>query len=259
MVAPCVAGCGLIVGDPQGHLVDPRAADAGADGCPGTAGPASVIVTSTGGSYCVDSTEVTNTQFAAFLAAGYSLAAASVPAGCEGFTSGTALVPPSDWPADPGAQNFPVRNLTWCQAYTYCIWAGKRLCGQIGGGPVAMSGANDPTVSQWFNACSHGGSLAYPYGNTFSPSTCGGATQMSSLANVKMPAACIGGFPGLYNMSGNVYEWTDACSSNKVDGFCLARGGAWDSPDDELPCAHTHTWQRNLSNGNIGFRCCADL
>ena len=34
----------------------------------------------------------------------------------------------------------------WCDAYAYCEWAGKRLCGKIGGGPNADADYADATV-----------------------------------------------------------------------------------------------------------------
>ena len=164
--------------------------------------------------------------------------------------------PAVGWPAEPGTQSFPVVQVTWCQAYAYCAWAGKRLCGQIGGGPLAQANAANASVSEWANACSDGGSLAYPYGNTFDSATCGGQLAMSQIANVKTPLTCVGGFPGLYNMSGNVWEWTNAC--NNAD-YCCAMGGAFDGTAVDLACSGVRPWLMSAPAPNIGFRCCADL
>ena len=233
------------------------AADAadGGGGCPGSQGPPSVLVTSAQGSYCIDSTEVTNAQYGIFLKAGFQLPATNVPLFCEP-EAGSMDYTPSVWPAQPGTQSFPVIQVTWCQAYAYCAWAGKRLCGQIGGGSLAESNATNPTASQWFNACSAGGSLTYPYGNTFDAATCGGMVAGSQIANVKSPAACVGGLPGLYSMSGNVWEWIDACTNTNS---CYAMGGAFDGTSTDLACSGIRPWQETAPATNIGFRCCADL
>jgi len=234
------------------------APDAAEGGCPGSQGPPSALVSSAAGSYCVDSTEVTNAQYGAFLDAGVQLAAGGVPAGCA-VDGGSTDYTPGAWPAPPGSDRLPVVNVTWCQAYAYCAWAGKRMCGQIGGGALAQSSFADPAASQWYSACSKGGTLVYPYGDTFDAATCGGQAAGSSLVNVGPPTGCQGGFAGLYNMSGNVWEWTDACASFAPTAACYTMGGAFDGTASDQECVSNRSWVRNASAGNIGIRCCADL
>jgi formylglycine-generating enzyme required for sulfatase activity len=223
-------------------------------GCPGTQGPAPVLINSDAGSYCIDSTEVTNAQYALFLASGYQLPAADAPIGCE-VDGGSMNYTPNVWPV-LGGSLLPVVQVNYCQAYAYCAWAGKRMCGEIGGGALLQSRVNSAADSQWYNACSATGTLAYPYGNTFSSATCGGMAAGSQISNVKTPAACTGGFPGLYNMSGNVWEWTDACS---LGGSCYTMGGAFDGTTTDLECVSNRSWAKNGYAGNIGIRCCGDL
>jgi sulfatase modifying factor 1 len=67
-------------------------------------------------------------------------------------------------------------------------------------------------------------------------------------------AACEGGADGLFDMSGNVYEWTDACA----DSACLIRGGAFDVPSDNLTCDASHEMDGPSGHReDLGLRCCA--
>jgi formylglycine-generating enzyme required for sulfatase activity len=204
----------------------------------------------------VDSTEVNNAQYAQFVASGYSPGPADVPAGCDPTTS---PMPSDEWPPPPGGDALPVISISWCQAWSYCHWAGKRLCGQIGAGPLLEQYRTDATQSQWFAACSKGGTQAYPYGQMYDPSICGGQNVTTSVALTGSRPACQGGYPGLYDMSGNVWEWTDTCASTSPTDFCDTRGGAFDSRYDELQCSGLRIWKRNSSAHNLGFRCCAEL
>jgi sulfatase modifying factor 1 len=223
------------------------------DGCPPARGPAAVRIHAGSASYCIDSTEVTNAEYQDFLSAIGAAGPSGAPSvGCEQEPS---LTPKENWPPAPGTETFPVVHVDWCQASAYCAWAGKRLCGRIGGGALAVGGPeHDAAQSQWFNACTMGGARAYPYGASFDMNACGGP-----LETVGARAQCIGGYPGIYDMNGSVWEWNDACDSAKPDSFCHAYGGAFDSTPEELACAVTpRPWTRSAGAANIGIRCCQD-
>jgi sulfatase modifying factor 1 len=225
-------------------------------GCPPTRGALTVKVTSASGAYCIDSTETTNAQYERFFASGFALAADAIPAGCPPTIDPT---PSNNWPYDPGDDDFPVDDVNWCQAYSFCAWAGKRLCGQIGGRALAPVNSTNAVFSQWFNACSKGGALTYPYGDTFASSTCGGQAAGSDRALVHSHPDCEGGFPGIFDMSGSVWEWTDVCASADPGAFCDTMGGAYDSTESELGCIGERNWTRSSAANNIGIRCCQDL
>jgi len=219
-------------------------------------GATQIKVTSGSTPFCIDSTEATNTQYAQFVASGFTSSA--IPGGCEQLTDPT----PSDgWPAGAGYEQYPVTNVNWCQAYFFCQWAGKRLCGQIGGGALAPPNNGDASLSQWVNACSQGGALTYPYGSSFDANACGGQAANSRVAIVGTQPGCVGGVPGVYDMSGNVWEWTDTCSNSAPasNAFCDAMGGAFDSMPTELECVGERNWTRSSGAANIGIRCCLDL
>ncbi|MGD0526911.1 MAG: SUMF1/EgtB/PvdO family nonheme iron enzyme [Polyangiaceae bacterium] len=225
-------------------------------GCPRTQGPSQVMITSGSSPFCIDTTEVTNAEYTQFVGSGFTLSGSGIPDGCGTLTGTT---PGGTWPYPSGEDDFPVTNVNWCQAYAYCQWAGKRLCGQIGGGSLANSYDTNATYSQWLNACSGGGALTYPYGDTFEQGTCGGQAAGSMIAIVGSSPACVGSVAGLFDMSGNVWEWTDACGTGGATAFCDAMGGAFDSVQAELECVGERNWTRNAGANDIGLRCCLDL
>src|SRR5262249_6636582 len=104
--------------------------------CPSGRGPAMVLAKSLSGqTWCIDSTEGTQAQYAAFLAdkAGD---VSGQSAECQWNTSYVPLSACSRFPSfDPVARkNKPVSGVDWCDALAFCKWAGKRLCGAIGDG-----------------------------------------------------------------------------------------------------------------------------
>ena len=90
-------------------------------------GPEMVRIDAGAGSYCIDTTEVTVANYNAFIQAtgGMSIDAPDV---CNTAAPG----PLADHA--PSDQNLPVGDVGPCSAWSYCSWAGKRLCGMIGDG-----------------------------------------------------------------------------------------------------------------------------
>jgi formylglycine-generating enzyme len=216
------------------------------------AGPLMAPVGTSG--FCIDTSEVTNEQYAGFLAATNM---PTLPAVCAGSLQGFA--PTMGWPYATGQESLPVVWVTWCDAWAYCAWAGKRLCGKVGGGTDPQSGIADPTSSQWFAACSAGGTLAYPYGAMYQAGVCYGAAPANSeLEPVESHAGCVGGYPGIFDMSGSVWEWEDSCSAQTgLADFCQLRGGSLNQDQTALTCAENDVANRGGSTGDRGFRCCA--
>ena len=258
----CVSGgcTGAIIGDAQ------RCASAtGCDestlppgACGGKEGPSSVVVD---GKFCIDSTEVTNADYAKFLA--QKPPTSLQPAGVCDFN--TTFTPGAGWPAT-GGETLPVVNVDWCDAYAYCAWAGKHLCGRVGGGE------DNPTdvatiTNELYYACSRGGTRAYPYGDTYDPKACNGNEASTTVAvlPVKSLPTCEGGFSGLFDLSGNVAEWQDACET-KTGPNDRCRQGAWGlglegtpSSTTQLRCDAFAADDRAQQFPDLGIRCCGEL
>ncbi len=157
----------------------------------------------------------------------------------------------------------PIACIDWCDAWAYCLWAGKRLCGGTDGG-AAKTGVGED--GRWYLACSRNGDglHAYPYGNERDASACNGMDHpnagQSPLRSGSL-ATCQGGFAGLFDMSGNVNEWVDGCepaSDSGAEDQCRLAGGSCGSEIEALPCGYYRTRPRNNVNPAVGVRCCWD-
>jgi sulfatase modifying factor 1 len=131
----------------------------------------------------------------------------------------------------------------------------KRLCGKIGGGTADPGAYLDANSNEWFRACSAGSGQKYPYGNDHGPGKCNDiSAPTTSPIDVGSYAQCVGGYPGLYDMSGNVREWEASCNVNG----CYARGGAYVDLQDNVACSAAILTTRSAATKELGFRCCSD-
>ena len=167
----------------------------------------------------------------------------------------------AEWHLATAARNLdlPVANVDWCDASAFCAWAGERLCGAVGGGSVPMASPIDPITNQWVRACSQAGARVYPYGNTYDATTCWDAQPMTgSVAAVASNPGCEGGYPGLFDMSGNVNEWIDTCAaaSGALDMCGDLGGGKYYTAATDLECTSLELRPRDDRHSDLGFRCC---
>jgi formylglycine-generating enzyme len=229
--------------------VDTSSTSDAASACPSGRGPTMDRLVLGAGSLCVDRTEVTNAQFAAFLAAG------EFPPPAPGCIAGASHVPTSGWPAPPAQSAHPVVNVTWCAAHAFCTWAGKRLCGARGsGGPIDVPLIGNPAFDEWSAACSRDGAFAYPYGSTYAAKACNGDDfgERTTAPVGLLPSCASDGGP--LDLSGNVWEWINACATTG----CYAHGGAFNSKSSELGCeAKVAVTADAAALPTVGFRCCA--
>jgi formylglycine-generating enzyme required for sulfatase activity len=228
-----------------------------------------------GADFCIDATEVSVEQYNAWLTGNPNPA----NQGSECASWNTSFVPSTDatnycnyfdYPAVvANSPKRPIRCVDWCDAAAFCGWAGKRLCGSIGSGSNAFNKPTDPDENEWFRACSQAGTRDFPYADIFNEMACIGAEYDGNPAvepgkdyprDVGSTASCEGGFPGLFDMSGNVEEWEGSCNgSNSKDDACLTRGGAFTHLEGDLMCASNVGTTRGTNSIIIGFRCCADF
>jgi len=269
------AGTGGAAESSSGSASGPCAGVCGTPGCGACPVVDVVVVAAPAGTFTIDKYEVDNASYNAFLAQSPSPSLA--PAACADNTSyipgeltelGLTATDIAEANANCGEWNMfhreddkPVACVDWCDAAAYCAWAGKRLCGDFAGGGyvIEMPGAHaDPAVSEWFAACIGPSATAFPYGSNYDDTVC--SDDNGGPEPVGAYPLCEGGYPGIYDMSGNVAEWDNACSDyNNPDWNqnCLLRGGTWYQTGAEAQCdAYRDVPRYNMAD-SVGIRCCS--
>jgi formylglycine-generating enzyme len=237
--------------------------------CPNTGrGPTMVNIAG----LCVDSTEVTNDQYQTWL--NTSPSTAGQPQRCSAWNFSFARAK-SMQAYESG--NTPVVYIDWCDAYAFCQWSGKRLCGKIGGGPNAPADWAQPTKSQWYYACtSNNAANVYPYGAPYNANACNGFDYPSPgtlpVGSLPLCHGTADPFTTIFDMSGNAEEWEDSCTTAASGGLdkCNLRGGGAHDSSTYLQCNSNWAIERDISQSasykanssthfadSVSFRCCA--
>lgn len=132
------------------------------------------------------------------------------------------------------------------EARSLCKQLGKRL----------------PTQSEWETACLGSNRLKYSYGNDFVKGNCMTGVEGSKIKK-PVPSGTLDNCQSdynIYDMVGNVYEWTD----DGVSKYQWIRGGSYGSPQDTCNCygKHPGSDQENSFRfgygGRWGVRCAKD-
>jgi len=234
--------------------------------CPTGKGPKMVRVGTTANNFCIDSTEITVAQYREFTTAKGNDTSGQ-PAACAWNTDYTAGL--------GGLDDIPIAGIDWCDAYAYCKWAGKRLCGrQVDdkfAGPVGAADLGNFNTHEWLVACTANGQLLYPYGGVQQPTACNtGENDAGRTVAVGSKTSCNGGYPGVYDMVGNLWEWydgpcvppdagPDAADGGPAKHECFVKGGAFLTSGANINCrVDGRGASRDRRGQEIGVRCCAD-
>ena len=175
-----------------------------------------------------------------------------------------------EYPNHPenGAQNdagyLPLVNVNWYEARDICISHGKRLC----------------SIYEWRETCFSNGNGQrkldgnfYPYTGAYDKDVC--VTETSSAAKngsrtgcrsevsgkqVSVNGSVVGNSNGVYDMSGNVWEWVDHDfygQKSEFEGQQAIVGGYYFTGGNAR-CDLNLIVSSNNANAKTGFRCCRD-
>lgn len=136
------------------------------------------------------------------------------------IVDGKFIVPTRDSDGDAWDPDWPVCMINFHSANAYAEWRSDRdgLSYRL------------PTSMEWEKAARGVDGRLYPWGNHFDPSFC----RMKETAPGKPLPAPVGSYSddvspyGVYDMAGNVSEWTSTPQQNATDNYLL-RGGSFNS------------------------------
>lgn len=221
--------------------------------------------------FWLDQTDVTNSQFAQFVAeTNYITSAETENRGRVRLDVGWRWVDDADWlhPNGPdttidGLENHPVVQVTWDDANAYCAWVDGQL----------------PTESQWEYAARGSEGNIYPWGNEFDGTLLNfcDASCLLDHRNEEFDdgfnqTSPVGSYPegvswiGVLDMVGNVWNWTmspyaaypgsedendESFSRDRV----VTRGGAWTNRITESTATFREPILPTSPFSHVGFRC----
>ena len=213
--------------------------------------------------FYMDKYEVTNAEYAEFLNAKSKHADGGITWYRIGQDLSRIEYVSGKYRAKTGYANHPVTYVSWYGAMAYAAWKGKRL----------------PTEAEWEKAAR--GNLAglkYPWGNTIDSSK---ANYNNHIKDTTAVGKYMANGYGLYDMSGNVWEWcldeynvrfyaisparNPLSGANSIkwilDNYTgiykvrVLRGGSWVSVARSVRVARRVFDTPSYASNHIGFRC----
>ena len=146
----------------------------------------------------------------------------------------TVCVDAYEYPNQPDAT--PKDMVSQEEAARICKNEGKHLC----------------TIEEWQAACRGKDGFKFSYGNGYKQSKCNTNTKAAKRSGRK--AQCRSWY-GMYDMNGNLWEWTASTSKQHPDKFLVA-GGAWNTNNESSCSVSKFSFYPQNQYPSVGFRCC---
>ncbi len=136
-------------------------------------------------------------------------------------------------------KDHPVVFVSLGDATEYCKWMKKRL----------------PIEEEWEKAARGPDGSIYPWGNKFEQERAN--TSLSGIVGTTKAGLYKGGSSpyGVYDMAGNVWEWTD---SDYIEKTKVVKGGSWGLSHRFARTFTRIGYKPDTKINNLGFRCAKD-
>lgn len=162
----------------------------------------------------------------------------------------------ADWAKENPNPLIPATGLSFEDAQAYVAW----LSVQSG---LAY---RLPTEAEWEYADRAGTGTTFPWGEEITPSDANydqtASYRGSSTAPYRGYPEAVNSYPpngfGLYQMNGNVWEWTDGCADQQCRSR-IARGGSFQSAPGELRAANRFSLAAAKRRDDFGLRVVRDV
>lgn len=148
--------------------------------------------------------------------------------------SKTVCIDAYEYPNQPDAT--PKDMVSQEEAANICKNEGKHLC----------------SIEEWQAACRGKDGFKFSYGNSYKQSKCNTNTKAAKRSGRK--TQCRSWF-GMYDMNGNLWEWTSSTSKQHPDKFLVA-GGAWNTNNESSCSVSKFSFYPQNQYPSVGFRCC---
>lgn len=122
------------------------------------------------------------------------------------------------------------------EAAELCKQAGKHLC----------------TINEWQAACRGKDNFEYSYGKNYKQNKCNTNTTTAKRSGRKEQCRS---WWGMYDMNGNLWEWTSTTSSDHPNMYLVA-GGAWNTNNGSKCSEKKFSFYPQNQYPSVGFRCC---
>ena len=167
------------------------------------------------------------------------------------FCEATGRSMPSRMPAWGWNENHPIVYVSWDDANAYCNWLSQKT-----GKKYRL-----PTTEEWETAAKGGAkSLGYSYSGYDEPEMVSWFWGDEEINSTQTVATKKPNETGLYDMSGNAWEW---CSNpDKKESAAnkkYLKGGSWNRHKSTLKIEYTEEVPDDYFNFDIGFRPVAEL
>ena len=146
----------------------------------------------------------------------------------------TVCVDAYEYPNQPDAT--PKDMVSQEEAARICKNEGKHLC----------------TIEEWQAACRGKDGFKFSYGNGYKQSKCNTNTKAAKRSGRKTQCRS---WYGMYDMNGNLWEWTASTSKQHPDKFLVA-GGAWNTNNESSCSVSKFSFYPQNQYPSVGFRCC---